>query len=128
LKTFIKVSEEMGRGVYAGENAEAGTVVSQCEILLLDQDDTASVNKTSLQYYTFKYDTDRDCIVLGDGEIFNHSDNANVSYALTPFENRMVMTFRTLRTIEAGEQLFINYSADTTADVNAYIAKASLLG
>ena len=70
----IKFTDEMGRGLYASENLKIGATLMQCELLVLSQDDTKKVNDTDLKYYVFNYNENQDCIVLGDAEIFNHSD------------------------------------------------------
>lgn len=129
----IKVSPEMGRGLYATRKIGIGEVVAVCEILLLSPDDTIRVNETDLQYYTFKVNKLQDCLVLGDGEIFNHADglggvNANVVYQLETIDGRLKMVFTAVRVIDADAQLFIDYSADANVNIEKYVAKASLLG
>lgn len=116
----IKVTEEMGRGLYASTSISPGTVIMQCELLVLDENDTAKINETSLQYYSFKYDNTRDCLVLGCGELFNHSDSPNVTYKLIDFEGRKVMLYIAVSPINAGDQLLIDYALDTKVEVNNY--------
>lgn len=124
----VKVSQEMGRGVYASETIKAGQNVMLCEILVLDQIDTFKVNSTSLKYYTFKFNETQDCLVLGLGEIFNHDNRPNVSYGLVEHDGRMMMTFTALSDIDVRAQLFIDYAADTQVVVNEYIETGSLVG
>jgi len=57
---------------------------------------------------------------LGLGEIFNHDDAANVHYALVDFEGRKVMQFTANQPIMEGDQLFIDYAADTKVNADAY--------
>ncbi len=96
--THIKFSPEYGRSMYASRSIGLGTLIEVCEVLVLSYDDTRAVNGlTDLQYYTFVYDaeTGQDCLVLGNGEIFNHAPTelnqheaaytANVSYTLEYF-------------------------------------------
>lgn len=113
----IKTSNEFGRGLYATRLIYSGELICVCEVLPLSPADTRAVNATDLKFYTFKYSEATDCLVLGDGELFNHAFPANVSYALEYFkephlQGRDRMYFRATRDIEAGEQLFIDYSAD----------------
>lgn len=127
----LKVTPEFGRGLYATQPIKAGTILGLFELLVLDATDTVTVNVTALQFYTFKYNDKRDCIVLGDGEIFNHSDKPNVSYGLEkihPHESRLGMQFVATRDIEIGEQLFIDYEADTKVNTKGYIKHESLMG
>ena|SRR5882757_1108605 len=123
---YIKVTPEFGRGVYASRLITQGETVAVCEVLVLSADDTRVVNGlTDLQYYTFVYnaETGQDCLVLGHGEIFNHSDMTNVIYVLEEHNGRKQMIFSAICDIAEGEQLFIDYNADTKVDTSAYIGK-----
>jgi len=125
---YLKVLPEMGRGLFADSlGIKQGKLVTRCEILTLDQFDTVLVNQTSLKHYTFKLDNNADCLVLGDGEIFNHSDNPNVGYQLQDFDGRKIMIFFSLRDIKPDEQLVIDYNADIKVNTNDYIKAKSLL-
>lgn len=122
----INVTKEFGRGLYATHYIPKDTIIELCEILVLSAQDTKKVNETDLQFYTFVYnaDTQQDCLVLGNGEIFNHSDEANVYYYLVPAGNgRDKMCFFAARDIIRGEQLFINYTADFHVDTTKYVGK-----
>jgi hypothetical protein len=120
--------EGMGRGIIAERDIKLGEVITNCELLVLGVTDTSSVNQTELQWYTFTYSVSRDCLVLGDGEIFNHSDEANTLYGLIDFDGRKLMRFQAARDIKKGEQLFIDYSADVEkVDTQGYINNGSLL-
>lgn len=116
----VMVSPEMGRGLYATRDLAAGETIMDCELLVLSETDTPIVNSTDLQWYTFKYDKQRDCLVLGLGEIFNHDDAANVNYELVLVDGRHMMRFSTNQPVVAGDQLFIDYTADADVDVSGY--------
>lgn len=128
---YLDTSETMGRGLYANQDIKAGTIIVECEILALSPEDTKKVNETDLKYYTFKFDDQRDCLVLGDGELFNHDDNANVAYILRDHPDktcpRKIMSFISIKNIKEGEQLFINYSADVEVDTKKYVETSSLV-
>jgi SET domain-containing protein len=124
---YILNTPEFGRGLYANCKISAGSVIARCELLVLSKEDTLLVNETDLKYYTFKYTEEQDCLVLGDGEIFNHSDRANVAYRLSDVGDRKLMLFVALSHIEEGDQLFIDYGADVKVDVNKYIETKSLI-
>ncbi len=123
----IKMTEEFGRDLYADKTISRGSIVAQFELLVLSPVDTTVVNRTGLEHYTFKFDAERDCLVLGEGEIFNHSATPNCSYNLVDFDGRKVMEFRALRDIGAGEQLFIDYTADVAVNADSYIRAKSLI-
>lgn len=132
--TYIKTDRVMGRGVYSNWYLTKGAQVMACELLVLSPEDTVKVNETDLKYYTFVYNQNQDCLVLGDGEIFNHSDEPNVSYELVTIfapetkTTRQIMVFRTLRDIEQDEQLLIDYNADTKVNTQDYVNQKSLMG
>lgn len=120
----ITQSEQYGREVTATEFIYQDDTVTLCELLVLDASDTVTVNTfTSLQWYTFKFNDIQDCLVLGCGEIFNHSDTPNVTYDLVESEGRTKMRFKALRDIKTGEQLFIDYAKDTKVDASGYVNK-----
>jgi len=125
---YIKVTPEFGRGLYASHTIYHAQTIETAEVLVLNQSDTEVVNTTDLRYYTFKYDDTRDCLVLGNGEIFNHSDEPNVSYKLMDIEGRKQMCFIALKRINRGEQLFIDYKADVVSTVvSEYTSNKSLM-
>jgi hypothetical protein len=113
----VQIVEGMGRAIIAERDVKAGEVVTNCELLVLSPEDTIKVNQTDLKWYTFVFnaETKQDCLVMGDGEIFNHDDNANVEYSLVNWDNRKLMQFKAVKDIKRGEQLFINYSADESS-------------
>lgn len=123
----IKMFEDMGRGLVATNLIPRGSVVTVCELLVLSERDTDAVNATDLKFYLFKFNDNQDCLVLGDGELFNHAPEANVGYRLMERKGRDVMEYVALRDIAEGEQLFINYSADVSVDVTEYLKTGSLV-
>jgi hypothetical protein len=123
---FLKVTEEMGRGLYALYDLPKDRLLFTAELLVLNKEDTLTIDKTDLKWYVFKFNADQDCLVLGDGGIFNHSDYANVSYKLIDYDNRKVMAFITNNDVKQYEQLFINYAADTRVNPENY--KVNLIG
>jgi len=128
----VSMYEGMGRGLTNLTTLAKGQFVMQCELLVLSYEDTEVVNQTELKHYTFKYNKMQDCLVLGLGEIFNHSDTANVRYELQDLTQdgvtRKVMVFYALEDIAPGNQLFIDYTADTKVNVNEYINSKSMVG
>lgn len=119
-RTEIKVTEVFGRGVYALETIEKGAWIEAAHVLVLSCEDTLKVNQTDLKHYVFSASDDQDCLVLGNGELYNHSDEPNVSYELTWLNDVRVMVFKALRDIDAGEQLFTNYNQDVEVDISSY--------
>lgn len=114
----VKVTKEFGRGIYATEKIKKGTVIEICELLIFSADQTKLINMTDLKFYTFVLNPIQDCLVLGHGEIFNHSDRSNVSYDVELIDDRATMVFRAKKEIDPGRQLFINYNDDCEGSTN----------
>lgn len=126
---YIKETKEFGRGLYALHTIHRRSIVFRCELLVLGSIDTSTVNESGLKHYTFKYNNAQDCIVLGDGSMFNHSKEPNVAYRLEPIVEggRPVMVFWALKDIQPHEQLFIDYKQDDEyANLEQYVKAASL--
>lgn len=123
----IILTEEFGRGVYSNVVFNQGDVIFDAEILVLNEQDTKTVNTTSLQYYTFKYNETQDCLVLGDGEIFNHDNHPNVKFYLIEIDGRLKMRFEALSIVLKNTQLFIDYNSDCDIKVEDYISNKSLI-
>jgi SET domain-containing protein len=122
-KYYIKFTDKYQRGLYADRAIKQNEILAKCELIVLSKSDTEKLQDTELKWFKFCYDKKRDCLVLGDGELFNGSDeenDPNVGYFLEPLENRKVMVFYALRDLKDGEQLFIDYSADEKVQTNEY--------
>ncbi len=137
---IVAMYEGMGRGLKTLVPITKGSIITECEVLVLSPQDTRVVNTTELQCYTFRVNDLQDCIVLGDGSLFNHADNrdavgasstgsyANVGYKLAQLGERIVMQYWALDDIESDTQLFINYSADGKVTIETYLRQQSLQG
>jgi SET domain-containing protein len=113
----VKVLPEFGRSVIAEKWIQEGAYVEVADVLVLSETDTKVVNSTALVDYTFTFNDTQDCLVMGVGEMFNHSNlRPNVEYKLYNLNGMWKMYFIATRCIEAGEQLFIDYSADLRAN------------
>ena len=112
MQHYIKETAEFGRGLYATHDLQPGQIVFSAELLVLSPEDTIKLQATDLKDYVFTFNATQDCLVLGDGELFNHSDANNVGFKLGKHGERTVMYFYALTEIKAGSQLFINYADD----------------
>jgi hypothetical protein len=72
------------------------------------------VEKTKLYNYIFEWGVKKKmaCIGLGYISIYNHDYNANCDYEMD-FEHQII-TITTVRLVEKGEELFVNYNANPT--------------
>jgi hypothetical protein len=112
MQHYIKQCETFGRGLYATHDLQPGQIIFSAELLVLSAEGTLKLQATELRDYVFTYNATQDCLVLGDGELFNHSDSNNVGFKLGKHGERTVMYFYALQPIEANQQLFINYADD----------------
>jgi len=114
---FIANSHLKGKGVFTAEPIPANTTIEISPVLILSEDERLIVEKTHLYNYIFEWGNDYLQGALGMGYIsmYNHSYQANCIYEMDFIEETMLI--KTVKSIEAGEELFINYNAspnDTT--------------
>lgn len=114
LKPYLVVdaSAEKGRGVFTRERIPANTIVEIAPVIVIDKKDREHLDKTLLHDYIFEWGKlkDRCCMALGLVPIYNHSYKSNCEYFMD-FEDDSIM-IKTVRIIEKGEELTINYNGD----------------
>jgi len=122
-----------GRGVFAGKDIPARTVLEVCPVLVLDPvENKEHIEKTDLYNYTYNWPytpppengnghvngsgkppTTTQAIILGLGSMFNHSNiQQNVGWERDT-ANRLI-TYSALRDIKEGEELCISYGQRLT--------------
>lgn len=119
LDLVVKRSGTIGRGVFAARTFLAGEVIESAPAIILNAQDKASLDRTILFDYYFKWGTSGDgaAIVLGYGSIYNHSFTPNAKYQC--LLDQELYEFIALETIPAGTEIRINYNGDPadTSDV-----------
>ncbi|KAF2461420.1 hypothetical protein BDY21DRAFT_332042 [Lineolata rhizophorae] len=119
-----------GRGVFAARDIPGSTVLDVCPVLVLSAEENEDhIKKTSLYHYTYNWPlpvTDcnnrntitietRQAVIFGLGSLFNHSSrHQNVGWQRDL--DQLLITYRTLRDIKAGEELCISYGDRLTFD------------
>lgn len=98
---------KFGRGVFNNFSLPAGHTVMRCRI----------VEDRHVPDYSFVGPEGKDCLVLGDGSLFNHSSDPNVEYRLQKINDEFFMEFYTIKDIVGCKELFINYKQDSP-DIN----------
>lgn len=108
----IAPSGKKGRGVFAGKNIAANTIIEISPVIVLDKKDRTLIEKTKLFNYIFEWGDKRKkaCIALGYVSLYNHSYSANCDYEMD-FEASLVK-ITTTKKIKKGEELMINYNAE----------------
>ena len=109
---FINNTPGMGKGVYTQERIPAGTVIELSPVIVMKKEDREHLDKTLLHDYIFEWGKQKDkcCMALGLVPMYNHSYKSNCEYIMD-FEDDTIM-IETVRAIEKGEELTINYNGD----------------
>lgn len=114
LKPYLFVDKipAKGRGVFTLERIPANTVVEIAPVISMPAKDREHIDKTLLHDYIFEWGKIKDqcCMALGLIPIYNHSYKSNCEYFMD-FEEDTIMV-KTVRVIENGEELTINYNGD----------------
>lgn len=107
MKTRVKNTAKMGRGVFADKDFDEGDVVEVSQCLKFSKRDTWTIQSMELRMYVFSDDQNGSVLALGNGSLFNHSTRPNVTYSY--HKSRNVLIFIATRKIRKGAQLFIDY-------------------
>ena len=108
----VAPSDKRGRGIFTVSKIPANTIVEISPVLVLSEKDRKLAEKTMLYDYIFEWGKRRKkgCVALGYLSIYNHSYNANCTYDMDFVAE--LMTITTVKDIEKGEELFLNYNAE----------------
>ena len=109
---FVNDTARKGRGVFTRERIPANTVVELAPVIVMENKDREYLDKTLLHDYIFEWGKEKDkcAMALGLIPIYNHSYKSNCEYFMD-FEDDSIMV-KTVRVIENGEELTINYNGD----------------
>jgi len=113
MKTRIKNTPKMGRGIFAERDINEGDIVEVSPCLVFNKKDEWTIQETELKMYVFSDERGGSVLALGIGSLFNHSKRPNVTYFYNNNTNTVVFT--ATRKISKGTQLFINYGYDPVA-------------
>ena len=105
---YVSATEQMGRGVFTEEALDAGTIVEISPVIVMNADDRKLLDKTLLHDYIFEWGNNECCVALGYVSVYNHSYGSNCEYEMVIDEE--FIRIKTMRHINAGEELFINYN------------------
>lgn len=113
---YIQNHSEKGRGVFTKEKLLPDTIVERAPVIVMSMNDRKLLDQTLLHDYIFLWgDAEDQCaMALGWIPMFNHSYRSNCEYFMDYDEASMFI--KTIRTIEAGEELTINYNGKWNND------------
>ena len=109
---YIEKSNGKGRGVFTNASIAAGTIIEISPVVVMSGDERKLLDQTLLHDYIFEWghENKQCCMALGYVPVYNHSYRSNCEYEMD-FE-KDIIKIKTVRDIEAGEELFINYNGD----------------
>ena len=109
---FMAESPEKGRGIFTNELILANTIIEISPVIVMPAADRILLDKTLLHDYIFEWGTDETqcCMALGFVPIYNHSYESNCEYFMDYSTDTIML--KTVKNIEAGEEVFINYNGD----------------
>ena len=109
---YIDNTEDRGRGVFTKHSIPNNTIIEISPVIVMSSEERKLLDQTLLHDYIFEWgpDSTQCCMALGYISVYNHSYESNCEYEMD-FGNQ-VIRIRTVRNIEAGEELFINYNGD----------------
>ncbi|MBU6157504.1 MAG: SET domain-containing protein [Bacteroidetes bacterium] len=113
---YIAPSMGKGRGVFTEESIPAETVIETAPVIVMESADRSLLDQTLLHDYIFEWgeDSKKCAMALGWVPLYNHALPANCEYFMD-FEAEIIF-IKTVRDIEPGEELFVNYQGDFDND------------
>lgn len=108
----VRSSEQKGRGVFTSSDLKKNTIVEIAPVIVMSNKDRTFLDQTLLHDYIFEWGERQDqcCMALGYVPLYNHSYQSNCEYEMN--FRKQTITVKTVRAVQAGEELFINYNGD----------------
>ncbi len=108
----IRKAGKKGRGVFAGEDIAAGSLIERAPVIVLSPEDRLVAEKTKLYNYIFSWgqgDEEAGAVALGYISMYNHASPSNAEY--TMFFDKEFMEIKAMVNIPKGAEITLNYSA-----------------
>jgi len=109
---YIGQSEGKGRGVFTSAEIAADTIVETSPVIVMSKGERVLLDQTLLHDYIFEWGVNKEycCMAMGYVAVYNHSYQSNCEYEMD-YELECIR-IKTVRLINKGEELFINYNGD----------------
>jgi SET domain-containing protein len=109
---FIGQTEQKGKGVFTSEAIASENIIEVSPVIVMPSTDRVHLDKTLLHDYIFEWGASKEkcCMALGFIPMYNHSYTSNCEYFMD-FDADTIFV-KTVRDIEPGEELTINYNGD----------------
>ena len=115
---FTAQTNQKGWGVFTDSAIDADTVIEISPVVLLTSTEKDLIDQTILYNYIFDWEGGRACMAMGLVPVYNHAVPSNCEY-FQDYENNTIL-IKTVRDIEANEELTINYNGDFDNDKNVW--------
>jgi len=112
---------EKGRGIVATSALAKGTILEIAPVIRLTKEETEIIKQTQLDTLVFDWPETVDgkeydsAILLGITMLLNHAEQPNAEFDLDYSAQTMILT--TIRAINPGEEITIDYGCDLWFDV-----------
>jgi uncharacterized protein len=109
---YIAESAGKGRGVFAKETILPETVIEISPVIVMSEEERHLIDKTRLHDYIFIWGKDQQqcCMATGYIPLYNHDSPSNCEHFMD-YDEELIF-IKTVRKVEAGEELTINYNGD----------------
>lgn len=122
----VRLTETMGRGVFARAQIDQGQVIGRFHALRLPAEEVRAFACGELSRFWFEDDSDGSAfVVFGLIELVNHSPAPNVDRQWHTTAMGPIVELFSLRAIAAGEQLFLDYKFDGGSGDPPWAARSS---
>lgn len=109
---YIAPTPRMGRGVFSAEAIPPDTIIEIAPVIVMSAAERILLDQTRLHDYIFEWGHEKElcCMALGYVPVYNHACPSNCEYEMD-YDTQLI-TIKTMRQINADEELFINYNGD----------------
>ena len=110
---YIELTEGKDRGVFTREAIPANTAIEESPVIVMTEAEKELLDKTLLHDYIFNWEPGPKklcCMATGYVPLYNHSATANCEHSMNYEDDTIII--KTMRDINAGEELTINYTGD----------------
>lgn len=109
---YIKNITGKGRGVFSSTPLKKNVIIEIAPVIVMDSKDRKYLDETLLHDYIFEWGDKKEqcCMALGYVPLYNHSFASNCEYEMN--FRMQIISIRTVRAIDAEEELYINYNGD----------------
>jgi len=109
-----KKTRNKGWGVFTMTPLEAGAFIEESPVIIMNSSERQLLDQTRLHDYLFEWEENNCCMAMGLVPVYNHACPSNCEY-VQDYEAGVIRIY-TIRPIEAGEELTINYQGDYDND------------